>query len=208
MSPDDQQMSKYEKYKHLKANVRRRRIGYGLFILFALIVFAASIVDIIFLLEEDWNAEQVGNFGLIEVAVYAAYAIMFIWGIFLLLSRSQHLEELRQLRELEHAFLTCDTCNTVFQFGELRLGTRKKVGFSCPVCGDYSALPLPGAAQVRRVLPAGQLNEERYYCHNCDEHLAVSTFNVRPQRVQFQACPNCEVSGLITLSGEARPATT
>ena len=170
----------YAKYRHLRANVARRRVLYKLFIVFAIVVFAVSIVDILWL-------ESV-----LKLGVYGAYALLFLFGLILLASRKRSAEELAQLKELEKALLQCPECRNIFQFGEANLSGRKKVAFSCPVCGTYSALPEPDAEPVKAVPPGGILKELTYTCENCKERIAVGVFGEQSLHAsKFRACPHC-----------------
>jgi Zn finger protein HypA/HybF involved in hydrogenase expression len=181
------------RYRHLRANVRRRRIGYALFILFAIAVFATSIVDIVFL--DD----------LLKVyAVFPAYAVLFILAIVLLFSRRSQHEDLQELRALEKTLLQCPDCQNVFQYGQIRFHDRRKTAFSCPVCGVYSQLPDPTAEPVKALRPTGPFRELQYRCNNCSEALAVGTFGDTPLHlVRFRACPHCGEKGFIQLLNAA-----
>ena len=177
--------AKMAKYRRLRANVRRRRVAYGLFIVLAILVFVATAWDIIY------------NDSDLKWPLLAGYVVLFILGILLLFSRSRHLQELNQIKALERTWLQCDTCSSVFQFGSESFQSRRRVGFTCPVCGDESALPLPGAETVERDIPQGQLEENNYLCGNCKEDIAVGTYGRKPREIDFRACPRCGEKGVI-----------
>jgi predicted RNA-binding Zn-ribbon protein involved in translation (DUF1610 family) len=178
--------AKLARYAQLRANVRRRRTWYVLFILFAIVVLAATVWDIVF------NASE------FEWPLLSAYVVLFVLGILLLISRRRQLEDINEIKALERAWLECDNCNSVFQFGAESFLDRRRVGFTCPVCGDESALPLPGANPVERALPAGRLEESNYLCGNCKEDLVVGVYGTRPRAITWRACPHCGVKGQIT----------
>jgi len=179
----------YAKYRHLRANVARRRVLYKLFIVFAIVVFAVSIVDILWL-------ESV-----LKLGVYGAYALLFLFGLILLASRKRSAEELAQLKELEKALLQCPECRNIFQFGEANLSGRKKVAFSCPVCGTYSALPDAESEPVRAPPPTGELREVTYQCEHCLERITVGVFGEQElHESRFRACPNCGEKDFVKVS--------
>ena len=179
---------KWERYNQLRANVRRRRAAYGIIITLAILVFLATAGDIIF------------NDSGLKWPLLAAYVALFVWGLVLLFSRRRHLQEVAELEAMQRTYLECEHCNSVFQFGELRFGERKRIGFSCPVCGDESALPGPGAVPVERVLPEAQVVEATYSCGNCTEQIVVGTFGAAPVESRFRACPRCGVPGRVALA--------
>lgn len=184
---------KYAKYRHLRANVRRRRVGYALFILFALATFATSIVDIVLL--DDL---------LQYTLVFPLYGVLFVLAILLLFSRRSQAEDLQEMRALAKTLLQCPDCLNVFQYGQIRFHDRRKTAFSCPVCGVYSQLPDPAAEPVKAVRPVGEFHELQYRCNNCNEALAVGTFGETPLHlVRFRACPNCGEKGYIELLNAA-----
>ena len=169
--------AKLARYKQLRANVRRRRVFYGLLILFAILTFAATVWDIVF------------NDSDLKWFLLPVYIVLFILGIFALISRRRHLEEINEIKALERTWLECDNCRSVFQFGSESFLSRRRVGFTCPVCGDESALPLPGAERVERPLPSGSLHEISYLCGHCKEDIVVGVYGGRPRDVDFRACP-------------------
>lgn len=179
---------KWERYNQLRANVRRRRVAYGIIITLAILVFLATAADIIF------------NDSGLKWPLLAVYVVLFVWGLILLFSRRRHLQEVAELEAMQRTYLECGHCNSVFQFGELRFGERKRIGFSCPVCGDESALPGPGATPVERVLPEAQVVEATYNCGNCTEQIVVGTFGTAPVESRFRACPRCGVPGQVSLA--------
>lgn len=178
---------KWERYNQLHANVRRRRVGYVLIILLAIGVFLGTAWDIVY------NASD------FKLYFFIAYGVLFLWGLVMLFSRRRHLQEILELEAMQRTYLECEHCNSVFQFGELRLKDRKKVGFSCPVCSEDSALPAPDAIPVERVLPDAQVIETTYGCGNCNEQIVVGTFGTTPRATRFQACPSCGVTGKVNL---------
>lgn len=182
--------AKLARYRQLRANVRRRRFFYGLFIFLAIGILAATLWDIVF------NASK------LKWPLLAGYLVLFIIGILLLLSRKRHLQEVNEIKTLERAWMECDNCRSVFQFGSESFGSRRRVGFTCPVCGDESALPLPGTEPVERALPGGSLHEINYLCKHCKEDIVVGVYGGRPRDVDFRACPKCGESGQIALNME------
>lgn len=176
---------RWERYNQLRANVRRRRVAYGLIILFAFLTLFATLWDIVY------NASE------LKWPLLAVYAVLILWGVILLFSRRRHLQEVAELEAMQRTYLECDHCKGVFQFGQLRLKDRKKVGFSCPVCGDDSLLPGPESPAVERVLPDAAVIETEYACGNCNEQIVVGTFGGRPREAAFRACPSCGVAGKV-----------
>lgn len=176
------------RYARLRANVRRRRTAYVLVILAAIVVFVATVWDIVF------------NESDLKWYLLPAYVLLFILGLLLLISRERQLQDVNEIKALERAWLECGTCSSVFQFGSESFLSRRRVGFTCPVCGDESALPLPGAEPVERPLPAGRLAEANYLCGNCKEDIVVGVYGGRPRDVDFRACPKCGVKGQVALN--------
>ena len=176
------------RYGRLRANVRRRRALYVLLLLLAVATFVATVWDITF------NASD------LKWVLLPVYLVLFILGILALISRRRHLEEVNEIKALERAWLECDNCRSVFQFGSESFVSRRRVGFTCPVCGDESALPLPGGEPVERALPASQLHEVNYVCGNCKEDIVVGTYGSRPRDVDFRACPKCGATGQIRMN--------
>lgn len=179
---------KLARYKRLRANVRRRRVFYWLLILLAIATLVATVWDIVF------------NDSDLQWFLLPVYVVLFILGVFALLSRKRHLEEVNEIKALERTWLECDNCRSVFQFGQESFNARRRVGFTCPVCGDESALPLPGGAPVERALPSGRLEEVNYLCGNCKEDIVVGVYGGRPRDVDFRACPKCGTSGEIRMN--------
>lgn len=179
---------KLARYRQLRANVRRRRFFYGLFIFLAIGIFVATLWDIVY------NGSEFQWF------LLPGYVVLFVLGLLLLISRKRHLEEVNEIKALERAWLECDNCRSVFQFGSESFLSRRRVGFTCPVCGDESALPAPGAQPIERALPAGSLHEISYLCGNCKEDIVVGVYGGRPRDVDFRACPRCGESGHIALN--------
>jgi hypothetical protein len=179
---------KLARYRQLRANVRRRRAMYVLFIVLAVAVFVATVWDIAL------NGSE------FQWYLLPGYVVLFILGLLLLISRKRHLEEVNEIKALERAWLECDNCRSVFQFGSESFLSRRRVGFTCPVCGDESALPAPGAQPIERALPAGSLHEISYLCGNCKEDIVVGVYGGRPRDVDFRACPRCGESGHIALN--------
>ena len=179
---------KMRRYATLRANVRRRRMWYGWSIVLALLVFLATVWDIVF------NDSEFKWF------LLPAYVVLFIIGIIALFSGKRHMQEVNEIKAIERAWLECETCRSVFQFGSESFLSRRRVGFTCPVCGDESALPLPGKDPVERALPDGHLQENNYVCGNCKEDIVVGTYGGRPRDVDFRACPKCGATGQIRLN--------
>lgn len=187
-SKEQSAAAKWERYNQLRANVRRRRLGYVLILVFAFVTLLATLVDIVY------------NDSDLKWPLLALYLILLVWGILMLFSRRRHLQEVAELESMQRTYLECDHCRNVFQFGELRLKDRKKVAFSCPVCGEDSNLPAPDAQPVERVLPDASVVESTYSCGNCREQIVVGTFGGKPKDSSFQACPSCGVAGQVNLA--------
>jgi DNA-directed RNA polymerase subunit RPC12/RpoP len=194
---DDEPRVGYAKYTHLRANVRRRRLAYKLFIVVALLTLVLAVVDILYL---D-SALQYG--------VYAILGILFLWGIFMLFSRKRGEEELEAMQRMERTLLQCPDCKAVFQYGQIHFSDHKEGVFSCPVCGVYSRLPKPDAQPVKALAPEGNLKEFGYTCRNCGEEFRVGTYGETPiHAVRFRLCPNCGEKNYverIPLEGQAGP---
>lgn len=188
LAEEDRLGAKMERYRQLRANVRRRRVAYGFIIVLAIVTFLATAADIIF------------NDSDFQWFLLPVYVVLIVWGVILLFSRRRHLQEVAELEAMHRTYLECEKCNSVFQFGELRFGDRKRVGFSCPVCGEDSALPTPGAAPVERVLPEANVIETTYACGNCSEQIVVGTFGMTPRESRFRACPSCGIRGQVSLA--------
>lgn len=180
--------AKWERYNQLRANVRRRRFLYGVMIVLDIVVVLATLWDIIFN-DSDY-----------QWFLLPAYAVLFVWGLLMLISRRRHLQEVAELQAMQRTYLECENCNSVFQFGQLRFGERQRIGFTCPVCGDESALPGPGSTPVERVLPEAQVTEVTYACGNCAEEIVVGAFGQTPVETRFRACPHCGVRGQVALA--------
>lgn len=180
--------AKLARYAQLRANVRRRRTGYVLVILLAIATFLATLWDIV-LNDSD-----------LKWFLLPVYVVLFIVGLLMLISRQKHLQEVNEIKVLERSWLECDTCRTVFQFGSESFLSRRRVGFTCPVCGDESALPLPGAEPTERPLPSGRLEEVNYLCGHCKEDIVVGVYGGRPRDVDFRACPKCGEKGQIKIN--------
>lgn len=179
------QQAKQARYAQLRANVGRRRAAYVLLILIDIAVLIATALDIVF------------NDSDLMWPLLAAYVVLFIIGILLLFSQRKALEDVNVIRAVQRTWLECDNCRSVFQFGSESLASRRRIGFTCPVCGDESALPLPGTAPVERAIPAGRLEESNYLCGNCKEDIVVGVYGGRPRDVDFRACPKCGETGQI-----------
>jgi uncharacterized membrane protein YhaH (DUF805 family) len=198
--PYAEEEGKYAKYQHLRANVRRRRQAYGWFIVLAILVFIASIVDILFFREETWNADKVAvagtELGLVETIVYALYAVLFVWGIFLLISRRRHKAELAAIADLERQLFACPDCNAIMELGLAKPG-EKTVAMSCPNCGRFNRFN-PDTKQVWHAeAPAGRPREIRMECSKCEEEIGVGMYGRNPGPVQFRACPHCGSTGTV-----------
>lgn len=178
---------KLARYRQLRASVRNRRVAYGLFIVLAIATFLATVWDIVY------------NESAFKWYLLPTYAVLFLLGVLLLFSRKRHLEEVAELAAMHRTYLECESCRSVFQFGELRFGDRKRVGFTCPVCAEESALPGPGAQPVERPLPDSRVTEATYACGSCSEQIVVGTFGALPRESRFRACPRCGVPGQVAL---------
>lgn len=211
-----------QKYRHVKANPRRRRMLYALIIFLAFAAVAAAVIDIFVLREADTKAEVEAlttSERVIEYAIYGSIALLFLWALFMLFSRRSGLEpwtettvltetvEQRAARlELERTLMQCPDCKSVFQFGEAHFRDNRRTAFSCPVCGVYSRLPDPGKEPVKVLRPEGDFKELQYHCTNCDEDMAVGTFGETPLHlVRFRACPSCGERGFIERTGSTPP---
>ena len=179
---------RWERYNQLRANVRRRRMAYGLAIFFGIVVFLATAWDIVF-------NESAYKWFLLPV-----FVALIVWELILLFSRRRHLQEVAELAAMSRTYLECENCKTVFQFGELRFGERRRVGFGCPVCSEESALPGPDSTPVERVLPEATVVEAAYRCGNCDEQIVVGTFGATPRESIFRACPHCGLPGQVAVA--------
>lgn len=182
------QAPKWERYNQLRANIRRRRIAYVVALVLGILVFLATVWDMVF------NAAE------FKWYLLPAFALIVLWEVILLFSRQRHLQEVAELEAMHRTYLECDACRSVFQFGALRLKDRRKVAFSCPVCNEDSLLPPPDASPVERVLPEANVQELTYACRNCNEQMVVGTFGSRPKDTSFEACPRCGVGGQVALA--------
>ena len=180
--------AKLERYRRLRASVRNRRIAYFLAIVLGLLVFAATLWDIIF------------NDSELQWILLPLFLAIILWEVILLFSRRRHLQEVAELEAMHRTYLECDHCKSVFQFGELNFGNRKRVGFTCPVCAEESALPGPDAQPVERILPDARVLEATYACGHCSEQMVVGTFGATPRESLFRACPNCGTAGKVALA--------
>lgn len=179
--------ARVERYKSLRANVRRRRVAYVTIIFLAIAVIVLTLVDILLL-----------SSALKWIAVFPAWLILFVWAVLLLFSTKRQKEDLAEMRRLERSLLQCPSCTNIFRFGAVRWQDHKQSAFSCPICGSYSRLPGPDTPPVEAYLPEGEVRELDYRCGNCGEEFAIGTFTGTPlHEVRFRACPNCEEKGHI-----------
>ncbi|MGB0653261.1 MAG: hypothetical protein ACPGQL_08680 [Thermoplasmatota archaeon] len=187
---------RYAKYDHLRANVPRRRAAYGWIIVLAIVVFAFSIIDILFLDEVS------------ELGVYAIYAVLAIWAIIMYFSlrKAQPKEEPVEEFEAEavyepadrqHGVLACPSCKHLFQFGAEHFEQRRNVPFSCPECGHVARLPPAGRQPIESLIPKEPVHERVYHCDSCDESWDIGTFGHAPKMSRFEACPYCGVDDQI-----------
>lgn len=197
MSPDDAgtqdggaKAEGYAKYRHRRANVRRRRAAYLWIILLALATVALAFVDV---------AALGAKTKAIEYTVYGLLAFLFLWAFIMLFSRRRPVEEEAVVaKDMERTLLQCPECKSVFQFGELHFTDNRRTAFSCPVCGAFGKLPDPQQEPVKVLRPEGDFKELHYHCTNCNEDLAVGTFGDTPLHlVRFRACPHCGEKGHI-----------
>lgn len=199
MSPDDAKTDKeevtgYARYRHLQANVRKRRGLYTLLIILGIIAILAAVADILFL-------DSVMKLGVLGV-----FAFLIIWSILMLFSRRRHQAELAEIDRLQRTLLQCPDCKNVFQYGEIHFDDHKKAAFTCPICGAYGALPDPGAAPVKAVVPEGDLKVKHYVCSNCKEEIEVGTYGEQPlYDVRFRTCPRCGQAKFIQKKAERAP---
>lgn len=180
----------YAKYKHLRANVRRRRAWYGTLILLSIVVLAVSIVDIGFVDSA------------MEYGVYGAYAFLFLIAILMLISRSRKeevVEEgLPQPKEMDHILLQCPSCENNFEYAQPDFASHKEVSISCPVCGVFSKLPGLNMEPVKVLTPDGPYKELRYRDSTTGDEIAVGTYGETPLNlVRFRASPVSGEKGVI-----------
>lgn len=176
----EREVAGYARYRHLKANVKRRRTLYVLLIVLSVVTLGFAAVDILFL----------GSAA--KFAVLGAFVVEIIWAILMLISTHRGREELAEIDRLQRTLLQCPDCKNVFQYGEIHFDDHQKAAFTCPVCGAYGALPDPGAAPVKAVVPEGDLKVKHYVCTNCKEEIEVGTYGDQPlYDVRFRSCPRC-----------------
>jgi uncharacterized membrane protein YuzA (DUF378 family)/DNA-directed RNA polymerase subunit RPC12/RpoP len=203
VSPDEPDETKeakpegYAKYRHRRANVRRRRAAYIWVILLALVVLAVAFADVA-IIGKDFGV-RTSSERTIEYAVYGLLGVLFLWAILMLFSRKRtEQEEAIVPHEMERTLLQCPECKSTFQFGEQHFTDNRRTAFSCPVCGAFGKLPDPGQEPVKVLRPEGDFKELHYHCTNCDEDIAVGTFGETPLHlVRFRACPHCGEKGYI-----------
>ncbi|MCA1819487.1 MAG: hypothetical protein ABR562_06110 [Thermoplasmatota archaeon] len=202
MSPDeteleDAKLEGYAKYRHRRANVRRRRAAYIWIVVLALVTVAVAFVDVMYL-GTDYGVRGDAD-RTIEYAVYGLLGFLFLWAFLMLFSRTRTVEEEAVVqKDMERTLLQCPECKSVFQFGELHFTDNKRTAFSCPVCGAFGRLPDPTLEPVKVLRPEGDFKELHYHCTNCNEDIAVGTFGETPLHlVRFRACPNCGQKGHI-----------
>jgi len=207
----------YAKYRHLKANVRRRRAAYIWVLILTLVVLAVAFADVMFLGGGYPHASD-DPMRFVEYAVYGLLGFLFLWAFFMLFSGKRPVEEEAVVqRDMERTLLQCPECKSTFQFGEQHFVDNKRTAFSCPVCGAFGKLPDPYQEPVKVLRPEGEFRELHYHCTNCNEDIAVGTFGETPLHlVRFRACPHCGQKGYIeriqaapsdwgTQGGEAGP---
>ena len=85
--------AKMARYRQLRANVRRRRFFYGLFIFLAFVTLVATVWDI---------ALNGSDF---QWYLLPVYVVLFILALLLLISRKRHLVEDNEIKALERAWL-------------------------------------------------------------------------------------------------------
>lgn len=184
------------KYAHLRANVPVRRTGYAWFIVLAILIFLFSIVDIMFI-------SSVAKW-----VVIGALAVILIWAIFLLFSRSWgddkgvvDFDEVDDEDYLEDGdYLRCRTCMHVFRFDmdHVHDKHREHVAFSCPECGTSGRLPAPDQPHVKAPVPGGEVYGKDFSCGSCDAHWTVGALGHEGKAdVAFEACPHCGVKDQI-----------
>jgi DNA-directed RNA polymerase subunit RPC12/RpoP len=190
------------RYGHLRANVPLRRTGYGWFMVLAILVFATSVVDIVYL-------DEVLFYG-----VLAAYGVLLLWGIGLLFSRrrkegEEMMEfELADEMDLKEEYLRCPECRHVFEFDMEHRSGRKAVNMTCPECGYVGQLPPETRQRVAAAVPGGSAQGPTFVCDECGEHWRVGTLGHEPKKdVQFSACPHCGETERFSLLEDDDPAT-
>lgn len=121
------------RHAHLRANPRTRRASYWTIFLMALAIFAASLVDMIYLDNQLYGA------------VLAAYITLLVVALVLFLSRHKReraeeyaVEPGAQVGEL---FLRCTTCSHVFAYDEQVLASHEGWIQHCPNCDLPGPLP-------------------------------------------------------------------
>ena len=197
-----------DRYGHLRANVPLRRTGYGWFIFAVLLIFALTLVDIIYL-------DEVLKWGLV-----AAYAVIFMWAFFLLFSRTRRGEapaadddgllefDVADSMDLEAEYLRCPQCRHVFEFDMEHRSHRKHVRFTCPECAYIGLLPPEDKDPVEAVIPGGKADGPTFLCGNCHEHWKVATIGHGPKKeIRFSACPHCGETEDFALLEDDRPDT-
>jgi predicted RNA-binding Zn-ribbon protein involved in translation (DUF1610 family) len=194
----------YAKYRHLKANVRKRRGLYIWIIILALAVVAFAFVDVMFLGDPYADRASDDPLKYIEYAVYGVLALLLLWALLLMVSGKRSEDEMAAPmqetipREMERTLLQCPECKSTFQFGEQHFVDNRRTAFSCPVCGAFGKLPDPYQEPVKVLRPEGDFKELRYHCTSCNEDIAVGTFGDTPLHlVRFRACPHCGEKGYI-----------
>jgi len=194
---DTPQLEGYAKYRHLKANVRRRRAAYVWVMLLALVVLAGAFAYALFSGKDpgQWS----GSDFYAPYAIYAVLGVLFLWALLMFFSGKRTVvEEAVMPKDMERTLMQCPECKSVFQYGELHFTDNKRTAFSCPVCGAFGRLPDPMQEPVKVLRPEGEFKQLQYHCTNCNEDIEVGTFGDTPLHlVRFRACPHCGQKGYI-----------
>jgi Zn finger protein HypA/HybF involved in hydrogenase expression len=170
----------------LRGDPQKRRRGLAWVLFLALVAFAVSVVDIL-LLDEAY-----------KLAVFATYAVLFVVGVLLLISRRMRKSE----RRTEVLDMRCAHCGSGFR-ANLSVPQPAEAAMSCPICGIYSRMPSPGSTPVAMELGEAPAKSTAYRCMHCNERLVIGTFgNSRHHEVLFQGCPHCGKEGWIRRQGE------
>lgn len=186
---------RYGKYWDKKANVKLRRMWYGWFIIFALVLLVAAAVDIMFVDEKlKW-----GIIGALGVLVIIAFLMLF--------TRTNEFAEEMDTGELEEAMLQCPECNTIFDMKETHFREHiKGTSFSCPHCGNFGSLPGIDAQPIKKRIPEGELRAYSYQCTGCNEIVELGVFGRTDIfRSEFRTCPHCGEKDTFELLERAPP---
>jgi hypothetical protein len=168
--------AKLARYKQLRANVRRRRFAYGLFIVLDIVVIAATVWDILY------------NHSDFELYVFAAYGVLFLFGLILLFSRRKHLEEVAEMARLERVVLEDPSTGELFQLGASKLPDLVGLEFSSPATGRYYRMPALDSQRVERPAPDAAAVVKPFHYEGITGE--VATFGKEPADIKFRKASN------------------